>query len=162
MKAKLHINRKQSGFTLLESLMALFVLTVGILGVAGMQMQGMRAGNVAKQRMLAVSYAEELLERVRANPRGVEDYANPANSHGCSSGNICTAAQMAADDLFIWNAAVDSVFPGTPTVTMTIVPVDDPLLDPDDLGREITIDISWDDRGDTYAFSSSALINIER
>ena len=35
-----HLKESQQGFTLLESLLALFVLTIGLLGVAGMHMQG--------------------------------------------------------------------------------------------------------------------------
>jgi len=161
MKLKLLTKKKQSGFTLLESLMSLFVLTVGILGVAGMQMQGMKAGNVAKQRMIAVSFTEELMERIRANPAAVSDYGTvtPA-SNGCSSGAVCTATEMAADDLFVWDAGVNNALPGAPTVNVTVTPVDDVVLDPGNLGRSISIDISWADRDYTHSFNSTALINV--
>jgi len=163
MKLKLPIKNKQSGFTLLESLMALFVLTVGILGVAGLQVQSMKAGHFAKQRMIAVSYTEELLERIRSNPAGVAEYATvTAESFGCSSGNVCTATQMAADDLFIWNDAVTKAFPGEPNMTVTAEAIDDAALDPENLGRSININISWEDQGDSFSFDSVALINIQR
>lgn len=160
MKSKLHLKNKQSGFTLLESLMALFVLTVGILGVAGLQMQGMQAGNVAKQRMLAVSYAEELIERIRANPIGADGYDGAPASYGCSSGSVCTQAEMAADDLFIWTDNVNRGLPGTPTVNVQVTPVNDVALDPENIGRIVTVNIAWVDRGDNYTFNSSSLVNL--
>lgn len=159
MKAKHPSINKQGGFTLLESLIALFVLTIGILGVAGLQMQGMRAGNVAKQRMLAVSYSEELLERIRANPAGVDNYAGASKSYACSAGQICGPDTMAADDLFIWNAGLINAMPGEPTADITVLPVNNITLDPGNVGRIINIDISWVDRGDTYTFNSSSLVN---
>ncbi len=160
MNSSLPIKNKQSGFTLLESLLSLFVLTIGILGVAGMQMQGIRAGTAAMQRMQAVSFTEELLERIRANPAGVADYASGANQNGCSSGTVCTAAEMAADDLFVWNQSVESAMPGTPIMSVTVAPISDPVFDPDDLGRSISIDITWVDRGDSFTLSTTTLINI--
>ncbi len=160
MNSRLPIKNKQSGFTLLESLLALFVLTIGILGVAGMQMQGMRAGTVAMQRMQAVSFAEELLERIRANPAGVADYAGGASQYDCTSGTVCTAAEMAADDLDVWEKSVLSVMPGASSTSITVASIDDPLIDPDDLGRIINIDITWVDRGDSYTLSTTTLVNI--
>lgn len=162
MKEKTLTTTKQTGFTLLESLVALFILTIGLLGVAGLQMQAMRSANVAKQRMLVVSYAEELIERIRANPDGVEDYAGMAASYGCSTGSLCNASEMAADDLFIWNADITLALPGDPNVTVSTIPVDDILLDPNNVGRIINVDISWTDRGDAYAFNSSSIVNINR
>jgi len=159
MKTKLPIKKTQKGFTLLESLMALFVLSIGMLGVAGMQIQSMQAGNVAKQRMLAVTYNEELLERIRSNPAGIRFYANAAASRGCSSGTVCNAQEMAEDDLLIWQDNIDNVLPGTPTVAIEVLEIPDITVDPEGTGRIINIEISWYDRGDTYVFNSSVLVN---
>ena len=60
-----------SGFTLLEVMIAVFVLAVGLLGVAGMQMIGLRNNNSAALRTQAVFLAQDIADRMRANPTAV-------------------------------------------------------------------------------------------
>ena len=163
MKNRLHKNHQQ-GFSLLESLIALFVLTIGILGVAGMQMQSMRTGDVAKQRMIAVSYSETLLERIRANQDGLDSYtgigvAGSCSAAGATAGAVCTAATMALDDLSTWKEGLNKDFPGLPVTVVSVAGVGDATLDPDNIGRVVKVDISWNDRGVAYSHSSSSLIN---
>lgn len=150
MKEVTKMQNKQQGFSLLESLMALFVLTIGLLGVAGMNAQSMRTGYVAAQRMVAISKGEELIERIRANPAGIDSYDDPAVSYSCTSTAVCIPAEMAADDLFIWEDEVDKAFPGTPTVDIQVLNNVGALLDVGGVVREVTISISWVSRGDNY------------
>ena len=70
----------EQGFTLIESLMALFVLTIGILGVAGLQMQGMRFSNMALQLTIVVMKTQEIIERMRANSTWDEKKRTPAEN----------------------------------------------------------------------------------
>ena len=62
MKELLKIQKKQQGFTLLESLLALFILSVGLLGVAGMHAQAMKTSFVAAQNTEIVIKGEELID----------------------------------------------------------------------------------------------------
>lgn len=57
---------RQSGFTLLEALIALLVMAFGMLALAGMQANLSRNADVAKQRTEAMRLAEERLERLRS------------------------------------------------------------------------------------------------
>ena len=59
--------KQHQGFTLIEAMLALFILTIGILGVAGMQMEGMRSSNMALQRTIVAMKTQEMIERMRAN-----------------------------------------------------------------------------------------------
>ena len=64
---------RQGGVGMVEVLAALFVLSVGLLGIAGLQAQGIRAGHSATLRSLAVIKSVEIIERMRANPDGIRD-----------------------------------------------------------------------------------------
>lgn len=59
---------KMRGFTLVEVLVALVILSVGLLGIAGLQLTGLRANQDAYLRSQANIIAQDVLERLRANP----------------------------------------------------------------------------------------------
>jgi type IV pilus assembly protein PilV len=58
---------KQTGFTLVETLVALVVLSVGLLGVAGLQLFGLRGNMSAASRTQATYFADDIIDRMRAN-----------------------------------------------------------------------------------------------
>jgi len=64
----------QSGFSLLEVLVALLILSVGLLGLAGLQGRGLRDNNQALVRSRAVQCAEDILDRMRANRTNAAGY----------------------------------------------------------------------------------------
>lgn len=158
---KLHKTPKQQqGFSLLESLLALFVLSFGLLGVAGMHAQALQTGFVASQRMAAVSKGEELLERIRSNRRGLASYANGPESGDCTIGDgstFCGPTEMAADDLFIWELEVTKVFaPATVETEVLVEVINDPTLDPVDDIRIVTITIDWTVKNVAYNYTTVA------
>ncbi len=57
----------QRGVTMLEILIAVMVLSVGLLGVAGLQTTNLRNSQSAHQRTMAVLLASGMAERIRAN-----------------------------------------------------------------------------------------------
>lgn len=119
---------QQAGVGLVEVLAALFVLSVGLLGIAGLQAQGLRAGYSASQRSIAVMKAYEIIERMRANPNAVRDgngntfYAagfafDPAGAPNpfCADTDSsiaadCTDIQLANYDIWVWKESIDSSF----------------------------------------------------
>lgn len=64
---------KQSGFTLVEVLVALFIIAVGILGVMGLQLSTLQANQSASHRSQAVWAASDILDRMRANRTAATD-----------------------------------------------------------------------------------------
>ena len=105
----------QSGLSLVETLVALVVLSVGLLGVAALQVQGMSAGQTANFRTHAANLAADMAERIRSNPRGLTAYAGPASDNRCAAEAAealdCTPEQMAAHDLFLWERAIRASLP---------------------------------------------------
>jgi type IV pilus assembly protein PilV len=58
---------RAAGFTLIEVLVALVVLSIGLLGVAGLQIVGLRGNLSAASRTQASYLAEDIIDRMRAN-----------------------------------------------------------------------------------------------
>ena len=124
-----HPPRKQSGFTLLEVLIALLILSIGLLGLASLQTNGLRSNQMASMRTTATQLAYDIADRMRANPGGVDaqNYvitaaaADPTIPTGQSCEAIaCTSAQMATYDLAQWRAAARNLPGGTTSVTRTV------------------------------------------
>jgi type IV pilus modification protein PilV len=63
------VRRRCRGFTLLESLIALLVLTLGLLGSAALLLQGLQGNAAAARQLAATNLARDLAERIRLNAR---------------------------------------------------------------------------------------------
>lgn len=128
------ISRNIRGFTLIEVLIALVIMSVGMLGIAGLYVHSMQAGRTSVLRHNAVTLAGDIADRIRANPRAGPVYALGGANNNCVDGGIdCTPGEMAANDIFLWdqqaattlpNGAVNIVFnngviPPTYQITVT-------------------------------------------
>jgi type IV pilus assembly protein PilV len=107
----------QSGFTLLEVLVAVVVLSLGLLGLAGLQAATLRNNQIAYYRGIAVQQSYDMADRIRANQIGAKDGAYdslgasiPADPD-CVS-NVCSPAQLAVADHSIWNTNNANMLPG--------------------------------------------------
>ena len=110
-------SRAQKGFSLVEVLIALVIMSVGMLGIAGLYVQSMQAGRTSMFRHHAVTLAGDVADRIRANPTAGAAYNHAANATGTNNncvaqGTDCTAAQMAANDIFTWQNQADDTLPG--------------------------------------------------
>ena len=91
------------GFTLLEVLVALVVIAVGMLGIAVMYVEGMKAERTSVYRTTAVTLVADLADRIRANATATAAYAGVGASHGCTHGvDDCSPQELAQEDLWWW------------------------------------------------------------
>ena len=139
---------RQAGFTLIEVLVALVVMAVGMLGIAGLYIESLRSGQMSISYTNAVTLAASMADRIRANSTGIGAYVGAAAGNGtggtaannCVNGVIdCTAAQMAADDWFWWYENVKNQMPQGRQATVQVVNV--PPID------TYTIVLQWPERG---------------
>jgi type IV pilus assembly protein PilV len=107
------IKHGQQGFGLIESLVSLVVVSVGMIGIAALYGQGLRASGTALYRTMAVNLASDMADRIRVNRLGNANYAGGAADGSCDPGGDtdCTPAQMAAHDLWVWQAQVAAQLP---------------------------------------------------
>lgn len=104
--------RKVGGFTLVEVLIALVIMSVGMLGIAGLYVHSMQAGRTSVFRHHAVTLAGDIADRIRANPRAAASYGLAGANNNCVNGGIdCTLAEMAANDIFLWDQQADDTLP---------------------------------------------------
>lgn len=103
---------KNSGFTLVETLVAMVVISVGMLGIAAMYVEGLRAGKTSIYRTEAINLVSDMADRIRANPTAVAAYGGVGANNNCVNVNDCTPAQLAADDIFRWQQDVGARVPG--------------------------------------------------
>lgn len=113
--------RSQRGFTLIEILITVLVLSIGLLGLAGLQATGMRANTGALLRTQATLLAADLGDRIRANPTQAAAGAYAATAApgvtSCLSGGCGNAGAVTNSDLQEWYDALAVQLPsGTGTV----------------------------------------------
>ncbi|MBO9650318.1 MAG: type IV pilus modification protein PilV [Variovorax sp.] len=109
---------RQSGITLLESLTALLILALAVLGMLAVQLRTLSDTQTGVRRAQAVRLIEDLAERIKSNPEGFGQLASytsdwshaPTASHDCMT-NACNATQLADWDLATWKDAVAETLP---------------------------------------------------
>jgi len=112
----LHI-RQQRGFTLLEALIAIVIISIGLLGLISLQTTSLNNTEVSSASSQASIAAESMASRMRANKMGVKngDYDNLStasipSSPNCQQ-NTCTHQQVAYYDLTQWKQVLNNSIP---------------------------------------------------
>jgi type IV pilus assembly protein PilV len=108
------MSRTSRGFTLIETLVALAVLSFGLLGAAAMLLDSLRGQAEALRRIAAISLVRDMADRIRANPRGGAYYDTRTSSAGstvCDPSSGCDIAQRAAADLAHFTSNARALLP---------------------------------------------------
>lgn len=141
----------QQGFSLLEALVTLLVLSIGLLGIAGMQSISLRSTYNAGLITLANVQANNMIERMRANMSavgaGAYDNINGSEANpGCWP--TCSANQQAQLDAYEWSAQNKTVLKdnGSGSVSNTVSTNGDGTF---------TITINWNELGDAGSSSGA-------
>ena len=134
--------RQQAGFGLFEILITIVIVAIGLLGLAAMQATGLKNNQSAYRSSQATFLAYDIADRMRTNTSAISSYlmgpdeaTEKGVTGGCYSTTGCTAAQLAANDLNEWNAALNADLPGA---------VGSIVL----AGDVYTISVRWDDNLD--------------
>lgn len=136
----------QQGFTLLEAMIATGVLSVGLLGLAGLS--GMSLGkNVDANDMSRVTnIAADMAERIQNNRQRVLDYHNTDTTAACAQNP--STQRMALGDCTQWQALLTNSGLAGATGSITATRLDpDPTANPVTMNRFlVTITVNWQTR----------------
>jgi len=115
---------RAAGFSLIEVLVAMFVVAMGILALAGLLQASTRYSKMSELRSTATLLANDIADRIRANPIGGElgvggydlaDHGFPSplvQAHAqCTSETPCSPGDLARVDLADWTARVKATLP---------------------------------------------------
>ncbi len=118
----LRINTQQSGFSLIEIMVAALVLSIGILGVASLQIIGLKGTQQSYMKQQAMSVIQNLTERMRSNKEGVfaGNYVVPdSNLFDCTQSSLpdCSSASSDCSSVQIATADIHNLVCGYKTST---------------------------------------------
>ena len=120
--------RAQSGFTMVEVLVALVVLAIGLLGIAALYLNSLQSGRTAIYRTQAVALAADLADRIRMNRTAQAAYGTLFTDAevpvpACDTTGGCADDELASTDLFRWKAALAQRLPGGQGQVVVALPV---------------------------------------
>lgn len=162
--------KRQGGFTVVEVMVSVVIFSIGLIGVARLQVVAKQSNYDAVQRVTATTIAQDLLSRMRSNSGALSDYvendgalqinyndATAQPSPNCVSAT-CNETQLALRDL--WDIEQDMVGVSEvdadgnsvggltlPTVCITAVDEDGNVLDDGESGI-YTVAIAWRGKAD--------------
>lgn len=162
--------RKQQGVSLIEALIAVVVLSIGLLGIAGLHTSSMKTGANALNRSKAIMLADDLYERMLANRQVLTSYnwgaIAAASEPGIAITSVCYEATatnidagcvpngLAAADRVQWTELLQHRDFGLPSGAAAItVTVDSGSL------FNISIVINWADGTRTDQYTFNAVVN---
>ena len=136
-KCNLKAASSQRGVSLVESMIALVVISIGLLGIAALQITSMKQNNSAMHHSQAVWIGYNIADRIRANFSQFDNYAgiktSNSYSQNCESGS-CTSAQLVDSDAADWATAVGALPSGLGIISTPDAGV-------------LLIKVMWDDEG---------------
>ena len=138
--------RYAGGFTLLEVLVALVVLSIGLLGLSGLQTTGLRNNYSAYLRSQATLVTTDIIDRMRANRDAAKggdydiNYGATPTSVTCTG--TCSKTQVAQMDVELWHAYVNRLPGGEGEVEVTAAGLADVKVrwaDTRDVGNKLEV-----------------------
>lgn len=125
------MKRQASGFTLLEVLISIVILSIGLLGMAGLVATGIKNNHTASYRSQATVLADDILDRIRANKTAALVGGQYSFTLGTTCNPSLVAANVPAFDLNEWICRIESELPGGAAAIGL------------GINRDVTITIQW-------------------
>jgi type IV pilus assembly protein PilV len=123
------IKRNQTGTSLIEVMIAIIVLSVGLLAYVGLHAESLQFNKMAQYRSVATQLATDYINRVQANSLaaingnydilgGYAPQAGQMAVPGCADPLDCTEQEVAAIDRVLWGNNAVLALPGA-SINMT-------------------------------------------
>ncbi len=111
--------RLQRGITLIESLVAILVMAIGILGILGLQIRTLTDTQAGVRRAQAIRLIEDLGERLQNNPDALGNLSAYTATHTASddcASSACAPDKLATYDIKQWRTSVTNALPGSQAI----------------------------------------------
>lgn len=121
-------NRRKSGFSLVEVLISMIVLSIGVIGAVGMQVSALRTIQQSAFQTRASQLAADMADTIRASMSRAEGYGvaspfpqldykaanevEPAPPAGLCYVNVCDAQAYVDFEIYEWKKRIHSDLPG--------------------------------------------------
>lgn len=134
--------RRQSGLSLIEVLITVVLVSIGLLGLAGLQLTSVQNSNSSSERFVATTLAQDILERMRANRNRA---IGPGRVYNLALGAEPAVGGVEGADLDAW---IDSIAAALPSGQGGVEVDDDSVA---------TVTLAWTDASDMNADDSRAM-----
>ncbi len=139
------------GFTLVEVLVAVAVLSIGIFGLIALESTALRMNQDAYIRSQVTVLIYDIADKMRSNMSadyGSATVASAACVSYSGSPTSCSASQVAGNDLYDWQTAISRILPvGSGAISSS--------------GAITTVKVEWDDDRDTASSIASISMSFE-
>jgi type IV pilus assembly protein PilV len=133
----------QSGMTLIEVLVALLIFSVGLLGVAMLQLNALKYTDSSMRSMHVSFIAHDLFERIRANPGA--SYALASLSQAPTSGSLAEPRQQ---DLYDFAIQLKRAVGDDAEASIAVA------------GSSVTLTLTWDDSRATQELADKQTLTL--
>jgi len=137
----------QYGSSMIEVVVTMFILSVGLLGVAGLQSTGLRQTASSQMAVQAQILGQDLAEMIIAfddKAEGIYELAAVPSTRGTDCMTVlCTGAQLAQYNVWTW---AQNMQPGLPSYDIDI--------DFTEATRSYDVSLTWDSNKDGSNYSA--------
>jgi type IV pilus assembly protein PilV len=145
---------RSGGFSMLETLVTLFIISIWLLGSAGVQTAAMKLNKTSQFRNTAILLATEMGERIETNKKGAraksyvyDGTTTPTLGTDCLTSS-CNSIALAAFDIYEWYTRANAALSG---VTLSIASSDAANANP----ITYAIVVSWSERRNAQTYSTT-------
>ena len=128
--------RRQRGVSLLEAMISLLIISIGLLGIATLQITSMKQNASALNHSQAVWLGYNMADRIRSNNSEFANYAgidtSTSYSRNCMTA-ACNTTQMITADAQEWSTQIQNLPGGLGLVTGN--------------ATQLSVTVLWDDNG---------------
>jgi type IV pilus assembly protein PilV len=141
-----HKLSSEAGFSMIEVLTSMLVMSIGLLAILGLFINGIKTTDAAYLHSQAVVLAHDMADRIRANPSVLDNYSLALAATMVAPGNdcfaqACSTLQLAEADLYDWKNQIDAALPKSDASVVTVA-------------SNTTITVTWEDHlGDAESYS---------
>lgn len=125
--------KPEKGFSMIEVLVTIVIVSLGLLGIAGIIVNGIKSNQSSYARTQASVLANDIIDRMRANRTTSESPETPYNLTLAAATPDASSSNVAQNDLNQWRTALANTLPsGTGSVNLNAAT------------RHVTVVVQWD------------------